>query len=69
MSDAERYVEEEQRELPLLTVLAWEARWERWNAVPQESRQRLVRELARVMIQLADAESRNERDQDCSPAS
>jgi hypothetical protein len=60
---------EEQRELPLLTVLAWEARWDRWNAVPQESRRRLVRELARVMIRLADAESRNEHDEDRSPAS
>ena len=60
---------QEQRELPLLTVLAWEERWDRWNAVPQESRRRLVRELARVMIRLADAESRNEHDEDCSPAS
>ena len=41
---------QEQRELPLLTVLAWEERWDRWHAVPQESRHRLVRELARVMI-------------------
>ena len=28
---------QEQRELPLLTVLAWEERWGRWHAVPQES--------------------------------
>ena len=60
---------QEQRELPLMTVLAWEERWERWHAVPQESRHRLVGELARVMIRLADAESRNEYDEDCSPAS
>ena len=60
---------EEQQELPLLTVLAWEERWERWHAVPPDRRQRLVRELARVMIRLADAESRNEHDEDCGPAS
>ena len=60
---------QEQRELPFLTVLAWEGRWERWYAVPPDSRQRLVRELARVMIRLADAESRNEHDEDCDPAS
>ena len=40
---------QEQRELPLLTVLAWEERWERWYAVPPDSRQRLVRELARSL--------------------
>ena len=60
---------QEQRELPLLTALAWEERWDRWHAVPQENRHRLVRELARVMIRLADAESRHEHDEDCSPAS
>ena len=60
---------QEQRELPLLTVLEWEERWAHWHAVPQESRHRLVRELARVMIRLADAESRHEHDEDCSPAS
>ena len=60
---------QEQRELPLLTVLAWEERWERWYAVPPDSRQRLVRELARVMIRLADAESRHEHDEDRDPAS
>ena len=60
---------QEQRELPLLAVLAWEARWDRWYAVPPASRERLVRELARVMVRLADAESRDEHGEDCASAS
>ena len=60
---------EESPELPLLALLAWEERWQRWRAVPQERRQLPVRELARAMVRLADAESRHEHDEDRSPAS
>lgn len=60
---------EERLELPLLAMLAWQERWDRWHAAPQENRQLLVRELARVMVRLADAESRHEHDeQDHGPA-
>ncbi len=60
---------EDHPELPLLAILAWEERWDHWRAVPQERRQLLVRELARVMVRLTDAERRHEHDEDRGPAS
>ena len=57
----------EPEEFPLLTVLAWKERWDHWHAVPQTSRDRLVRELARVMIQAATG-CRHEHDEDSGPA-
>ena len=59
----------ENRELPLLALLAWEERWHRWRSVPEPDRVQPVRELARVMIQMAAGERTDEGRKDCGDAS
>ena len=68
MSDAEEVMTED-RELPLLALLEWEERWHRWHSVPEQDRAQLVRELARVMVRMADGERTDERGKDCGDAS
>ena len=41
------------REQSLLALLEWEERRDRWLEVPPESRERVIEELARLMIRMA----------------
>ncbi|MCY4498476.1 MAG: hypothetical protein OXC14_14445 [Rhodospirillaceae bacterium] len=40
-------------ERTLLSVLEWQERWRRWEAIPADARQEFVTELARLMVRLA----------------
>ena len=53
-----------QQEQSLLALLEWEERRDRWLAVPEADRVRLVETLARVMIRIADRGVGNEHSED-----
>lgn len=48
-------------ELTLLALLEWQDRTDRWMRFPETARAALVSELARLMRQVASAESGDER--------
>jgi len=54
---------------PLLALLEWEEERDRWLRIPEECRERVVRDLARLLIRMAEAEAGNEREEDPDQAS
>lgn len=48
-------------ELPLLALLEWQDRTDRWLRFPETARAALVSELARLMTRVASEESGDER--------
>ena len=61
---------QEDRQLTLLGLLAWEERTEQWLSFPQDAREAVTQELARLIVRVAVEESRDEqRGQDHEPPS
>ena len=52
---------QEDRQLTLLGLLAWEERTERWLSYPQDAREAVTQELARLIVRVAVEESRDEQ--------
>lgn len=52
---------EPDREPALLSLLEWQDRQRRWEAVPEDARREFVAELARLMVRAAVREQDDDR--------
>lgn len=52
---------EPKRDLTLLSILEWQDRQDRWEAIPEEARREFETELARLMVRAAIREQDGDR--------
>ena len=56
---------ERKRDLTLLSLLEWQDRQDRWEAIPEEARREFETELARLMVRAAVREQNDDRAHHC----